>query len=277
MGGPARGLRIKMNEKYDTIGVMYNSYRNADTRIVNNLKGLLELPEGATILDVGAGTGNYTNALAASGYQLKAVEPSDVMQRQMVPHSGVEWFTGTAASIPLPDASVDGVISILAVHHFPDLALAAEEMWRVGGTGPMVLFTIDPEKGESFWFKEYFPGIYRHLFDAFVPVERLIAVFGGGRDTVASIHAFPLPCDFSDLNMHTGWNRPEIYFNPDIRRSMSGFAMADPNEVEKGLGQLRRDLETGQWDKNNAHLRTTNSRDLGFVFVKIQACKPGVS
>ena len=266
-----------MNERYDTIGVMYNAYRHADTRIVTLLKQFLELPKGATILDVGAGTGNYTNALAASGYKLKAVEPSAVMRGQVVPHPGVEWFAGTAASIPLPDGAVDGVVSVLAVHHFPDLALAAKEMRRVGGTGPMVLFTIDPGKGEPFWFTDYFPGIYQRLLDAFVPVERLISVFGKGRDTTASIHAFPLPSDLSDLNMHAGWNRPKIYLNPDIRRSMSGFAMADSAEVEKGLGLLRRDLETGQWDKRNGHLRATDSYDLGFVLVKIQPGKPGIS
>lgn len=248
---------------------MYNAYRNADERIVNILKQLLALPRDATILDLGAGTGNYTNALAASGFKMKAVEPSNIMLGQAVSNRNVEWFSGTAASIPLPDASVDGVVSILAVHHFPDLTPAAKEMWRVTGSGPIVLFTIDPRKGESFWFKNYFPGIYQRLFEAFVPVEELIAIFTGDRDAAAGIHAFPLPGDLSDLNMHTGWNRPEIYFNSAIRRGMSGFAMADPAEVENGLNLLRRDLESGEWDKVNGHLRTKKEYDLGFMFVKI--------
>jgi ubiquinone/menaquinone biosynthesis C-methylase UbiE len=256
--------------RYDTIGLKYNTYRNADIRIVTILKELLGLPDGSTIVDIGAGTGNYTNALASMGYKLKAIEPSAVMREQIIPHPNVEWFAGSAESIPLPDASVNGLISTLAVHHFPDLYNAAAEMWRVCGSGPMVLFTIDPRRGEPFWFREYFSGIYERFFDAFIPVEKLISVFTEKYDTIASIHNFPLPHDLSDLNMHAGWNKPEIYLDPAIRRGMSGFAMSGHSEVQDGLKLLRRDLKTGEWVKRNGRFKTKNSCDLGFIFVKIQ-------
>ena len=51
---------------------------------------------------------------------------------------------------------------------------------------------------------------------------------------------------------------------------MSGFAMADNSEVEAGLDLLGRDLELGEWENRNGHLRTKESYDLGFIFVKIQ-------
>jgi len=260
--------------RYDAIGIKYNSYRNADARIVSVLKELLGLPEGAVVVDVGAGTGNYSNALAASGYRLKAVEPSEVMREQSMPSLNVQWLAGSAESIPLPDASVGGLISTLAVHHFPDLHAAAAEMRRVCGNGPIVLFTIDPRRGEPFWFSEYFPGIYARLFDAFVPVDELISAFTRTHDATATIRSFPLPHDLSDLNMHAGWNRPEVYLDPVARRGMSGFAMADYSEVTTGLDLLGRDLELGEWEKRNGHLRTKESYDLGFIFVKIQPNHP---
>ncbi|MFH0787032.1 MAG: class I SAM-dependent methyltransferase [Pseudomonadota bacterium] len=256
--------------RYDAIGMQYNSYRNADARIVSILKELLGLPEGAVVVDVGAGTGNYSNALAASGYQLKAIEPSEVMRNQSVPSLNVEWLAGSAESIPLPEASAGGLISILAVHHFPDLVAAAAEMRRVCGNGPMVLFTIDPRRGEPFWFREYFPGIYGRLFDAFVPVEELMSAFTRNHDVTATVRGFSLPHDLSDLNMHAGWNRPEVYLDPVARRGMSGFAMADPSEVTAGLDLLGRDLELGEWENRNGYLRMKESYDLGFIFVKIQ-------
>jgi ubiquinone/menaquinone biosynthesis C-methylase UbiE len=262
-----------MNEmcpRYNAIGVTYNAYRNADIRIVTILKNLLGLPDGSTLVDVGAGTGNYTNALASLGYKLKAIEPSAVMREQTIPHPDVEWFAGSAESIPLPDASVDGLISTLAVHHFPDLPTAATEMRRVCGSGPMVFFTIDPRRVEPFWFREYFPGIYKRLFDAFVPVEELISVFTEKHAAFASIHNFPLPHDLSDLNMHAGWNKPEIYLDPEIRKGMSGFALSGNSEIQNGLKQLRRDLKTGEWEKQNGWLRTKDSYNFGFIFVKIQ-------
>jgi ubiquinone/menaquinone biosynthesis C-methylase UbiE len=255
--------------RYDAIGIGYNSHRNADARIVSALKDLLGLQAGAVIVDVGAGTGNYSNALAASGYLLKAVEPSEIMHRQAVPNLKIEWLMGSAESIPLPDSSADGLVSILAVHHFSDLQTAATEMWRVC-KGPMVLFTIDPRKGEPFWFKEYFPGIYARLFDAFIPLRELVSIFNRNGEAITTVRSFPLPKDLSDLNMHAGWNRPEIYFEPAIQRGMSGFALADPVEICNGLNNLRRDLEIGDWDKRFGYLRNIDDYDLGFVFVKIQ-------
>lgn len=260
--------RVTLLIRYDAIGRKYNSHRNADARIVSTLKDLLGLPERAVIVDVGAGTGNYSNTLAASGYLLKAVEPSEIMQRQAVPNHKIEWLIGSAESIPLPDNSADGLISVLAVHHFPDIQTAASEMWRVC-KGPMVLFTIDPRKGEPFWFREYFPGIYARLFEAFIPLGALISIFNRNGVSSATVHDFPLPQDLSDLNMHSGWNKPEIYFEPDIRRGMSGFALADPVEINNGLCKLRHDLETGDWDKRFGYLRYNDDYDLGFVFVKI--------
>jgi ubiquinone/menaquinone biosynthesis C-methylase UbiE len=49
---------------YDSIGKNYNSTRQSDKRIVNKLISLLNLPIGSTIADIGAGTGNYSNAIA---------------------------------------------------------------------------------------------------------------------------------------------------------------------------------------------------------------------
>ncbi|HOF77271.1 MAG TPA: class I SAM-dependent methyltransferase [Smithellaceae bacterium] len=259
--------------RYDTIGTNYNSCRNADARIISVLKDLLGLPEGSVVVDVGAGTGNYSNALAASGYKLKAVEPSEVMRRQAVPSLNVEWLAGSVDSIPLPDASAAGVISTLAVHHFPDIQAAANEMQRVCNNGPIVLFTIDPRRGEPFWFKHYFPSIYGRLFDAFIPVEELISAFTGRNEVTVTVRGFPLPHDLSDMNMHSGWNRPEVYLDPVARCGMSGFAMADHSEVQAGLDLLGRDLKLGKWEQDYGHLRTKESYDLGFIFVKIQQIK----
>jgi hypothetical protein len=69
--------------------------------------------------------------------------------------------------------------------------------------------------------------------------------------------------------MHAGWNKPEIYLDPAIRRGMSGFAMSGHSEVQDGLKLLRRDLKTGEWEKRNGRFKTKSSCDLGFIFIKI--------
>jgi ubiquinone/menaquinone biosynthesis C-methylase UbiE len=254
--------------RYDTIGGTYNAFRNADRRIVSAMHKLLGLPRGSRVADIGAGTGNYTNALARLGYRMFAVEPSATMRGQAAPCPDVEWLAGTAESNPMADASVDGIVATLAIHHFPDLRAAAAEMRRICPEGPIVLFTIDPRRGERCWFEDYFPAIQRRMFDVFRPVEELVSIFTPDPGTQAAVSGFPLPADLSDLNMHAGWNRPEIYLDETIRRGMSGFALASREEGEAGLDRLRTDLATGAWNERYGAQRTRQSCDLGFVFLK---------
>jgi len=255
--------------KYEKIGVNYNSFRNADARISARLQQLLNLPAGSVIADIGAGTGNYTSALAAFGYRMKAVEPAATMRAQAVANPAIEWLPGYAESVPLPDASVDGVMSTLANHHFRDMAAAAGQMHRICPDGPVVLFTIDPRRSEAFWFRDYFPAVHERMFDAFRPVAELVALLRTSSGRNVEVSGFPLPADLSDLNMHAGWNRPEIYLNPAIRAGMSGLALADEAEVSSGLQRLQADLESGLWDARQGDLRQRANLDLGFVFVKV--------
>lgn len=52
-----------MAANYDTIGKTYTSTRAADPRITRRLIDLLALPENSSIIDIGAGSGNYSHAL----------------------------------------------------------------------------------------------------------------------------------------------------------------------------------------------------------------------
>ncbi|MGD8836950.1 MAG: class I SAM-dependent methyltransferase, partial [Desulfobacteraceae bacterium] len=119
---------------FDTIGVTYDDTRQADRRIVARIASLLNLPAGSQVADIGAGTGNYSQALAEAGFRIQAVEPSSVMQRQAQFNADVKWLLGSAEHVPLADASVDGVVSTLAVCHFSDIQKALAEMARISRT-----------------------------------------------------------------------------------------------------------------------------------------------
>ena len=270
--GLGYNLEYFIMARYDEIGKGYNSYRKADHRLLKMLIQLLGLPVGSVVADIGAGTGNYTNGLAEYGYKMKAIEPSEEMRNQALFSENVEYIAGSAESIPLADNSVDGVVSTLAIHHFPSMIDAAREMKRICPNGPIVLFTNDPRLGEEFWFKDYFPEIYQWLFSAYPPVEELADLVANVGKWSKSVHRFPLPHDFSDFNMRSGWNRPELYLDPDVRRCMSGFALASKSEVDDGVERLRGDLESGRWNEKFGALRERDSYDLGFVFLKFERC-----
>jgi SAM-dependent methyltransferase len=96
------------------------------------------IPSGAkTVLDLGAGTGKFTRALAARGLEVVAVDPAPKMLAQLsaaLPDATVH--EGTAEDIPLADASVDAVFAAQA-WHWVDQEVALPQVARVlrpGGT-----------------------------------------------------------------------------------------------------------------------------------------------
>jgi hypothetical protein len=74
---------------YNEIGKGYSIHRQADSRIVESIYQLLDLPANSCVIDVGAGTGNYSNAIAEKGHIVYAVEPSIEMRLQATYHPNV--------------------------------------------------------------------------------------------------------------------------------------------------------------------------------------------
>lgn len=93
------------------------------------------------VVDVGAGTGKLTSALAARFDRVRAVEPDDAMRARLLANvPGVTAFPGTAESIPLPDADTD-LVTVAQAWHWVDPVRATTEVARVlrpGGTLALV-------------------------------------------------------------------------------------------------------------------------------------------
>lgn len=86
----------------------------------------LGLGADATVLDLGAGTGNLTRALRSVFAQVVAVEPDAAMRARF----DGEVRAGSAEAIPLPDGAVDAVFVGEAFHWF-DTERALGEIRRV--------------------------------------------------------------------------------------------------------------------------------------------------
>lgn len=90
------------------------------------------VPEACEVaVDVAAGTGLFTRALAQYVGTVIAVEPDDAMRAVLSARSpGVDVREGTGESMPLPDASVDAVY-VASAWHWLDEARALPELARV--------------------------------------------------------------------------------------------------------------------------------------------------
>ncbi len=255
---------------YDSIGIGYAKHRCAEPRIVEKIIELLGLDAGATLAEIGAGTGNYSRALADEGFHVKTVEPSAAMRAQAIPHDRVAWNVGVAEQLPLGDDSVDGIVCVLAVHHFTSRAAAFREMTRVCPHGPIVVFTHDIECAVDPWFAHYFPRLWSDATAACPSTQELIDTFAAAGRTARSL-PFEVPHDIRDAFMASGWRRPEMYLDPDIRRGISGFALSDQSEIDAGLRRLAADIADGTWHMKYADLLARESVDWGYRFVVCDA------
>jgi SAM-dependent methyltransferase len=93
------------------------------------------VPEDAQlVIELGAGTGKLTRAIAELGVRVVALEPDPRMLAVLREH-GLEGMEGTAEAIPFGDGEADGVVAGSSLHWFEfDEALAEiHRVLRPGG------------------------------------------------------------------------------------------------------------------------------------------------
>lgn len=87
------------------------------------------------ILDLGCGTGRFSEALAHHfNADVVGIDPSVKMlerARQKESRGHVQYRLGSAEAILLPPSSADVIFMSMSFHHFVDRALAARECRRV--------------------------------------------------------------------------------------------------------------------------------------------------
>jgi SAM-dependent methyltransferase len=236
---------------YDTIGVGYRTSRRPDPRIEAQIWNAVG--DTRRILNVGAGTGSYERRDRA----LVAVEPSAVMVSQR--EGSVPVVRANAESLPFPDHSFDVALALMTVHHWNDLQQGLAELRRVSAR--QVVFTFDPAMHDSLWmFNEYVPAAVGLGDDT--PLEVILDAL-----ETDQVEVVPVPADCTDGFATAYWRRPEQYLSPVARDNISAFARLDPQLVEPGIAQLKRDLESGAWLERHGDLMELESLDFGLRLV----------
>lgn len=135
-----------------------------------------------TILDLGCGTGRFSESLAAHfDAEVIGIDPSEKMldqARSKLRDHRVRYQSGCGEAIPLPDKSVDLIFMSMSFHHFNDQKRAARECRRVLRDGAVaILRTGTRERIPLYPYFEFFPASHSIMEDRLPTVAFIREVF----------------------------------------------------------------------------------------------------
>lgn len=238
-----------MEAKYNKIGTGYNRTRQADPYLTQQLLAHLAPQKAGRYLDIGCGTGNYTHEFQQKGVQFVGIDPSEKMlAKAKSRNQQIDWQIGSAEATGLPSASVDGITASLTLHHWTDLGKSFSELHRViKPNGRMVIFTSTPEQMKGYWLNHYFP---KMLMDSMVQMpsfDQIEKTMTQAGFQIINTEPYFIQPDLQDKFLYCGKQKPEAYFEPQIRQGISSFSsLANQQEVKEGLAALRKDIDSGE-------------------------------
>lgn len=234
---------------YGRIGEGYSSYRQPEPAIAAAIVAALGATR--TVLNVGAGAGSYEPV----DREVTAVEPSRSMREQRPPRLP-RAIDAVAEKLPFPDRSFDASMATYSVHQWSDLRAGLAEMRRVT-RGPVLVLTCDPLALDRFWLRDYAPEVTAVEASRYPPIEAICEALGEA--TEVRHVAIPLNC--RDGFNEAYYGRPERLLDERARRACSGWSFVSREAVARFEAELRRDLDSGEWDRRHGSLRTQPSFD----------------
>lgn len=96
------------------------------------MKQLMQPPAGATLLDVGCGTGHFSRRFAAAGQRVTGLDPDPaVLEYARGLGGGVGYLRASATALPVADATYDFVTAVTSLCFVAEASRGLGEMWRV--------------------------------------------------------------------------------------------------------------------------------------------------
>jgi len=245
----------QMQPKYDKIGIHYNQTRKADTYLASRLLHHLNPNESGHYLDIGCGTGNYTDALQRRGFQFVGIDPSnEMLANAKLRNPKIDWQIGSAEKTGLEENSIDGIIACLTIHHWPDLELAFTELNRLlKPKRRLVIFTSTPKQMKGYWLNHYFPEMLKDSMSQMPAFEKVEKAMNSSGFEIAQTERYSVKQDLQDQFLYCGKEKPEVYLDDKVRNGISSFSsLANKREVEQGLTELRKDMDSGKIEEVQA-------------------------
>lgn len=96
------------------------------------LQDLLRPEAGASLLDVGCGTGYFSRRFARVGLSVTGIDPDPAaLTFAWMQGSDIRYVQGNSLELPFPDNAFDYAIAVTSLCFIDDPEQALREMWRV--------------------------------------------------------------------------------------------------------------------------------------------------
>jgi ubiquinone/menaquinone biosynthesis C-methylase UbiE len=123
-----------------------------NARLIETCARVSAFRRGGLIVDLGCGSGVFTDQLSRLGYKAVGLDISSklvALGRNRYP--GVEFLQGDVEYLPFSSSSLDGVLLSGLVHHLPDPSRCAAEVFRVLKPGGAFV-AFDPNRMNPFMY-----------------------------------------------------------------------------------------------------------------------------
>lgn len=127
---------------YGQVATGYDNSRRVEPAVAVAMVEALHSLRARSVLEIGAGTGNYTGALMASGLSVIPLDRSRTMVEIGAQKTFAPWILADAAALPLRRASVDAIAGVNVLHHLPALPVALAEFRRVARAGAVLQVVV---------------------------------------------------------------------------------------------------------------------------------------
>lgn len=236
-------LRIGLLPDYIKQAETYDRTRGASPSILSPLRQALQGAPGRSLVDVGGGTGNYSEVLKAEGWRPLVVDRSSGMLAR-AQSKGLETLLADAQALPLADQSFDAAMLISMLHHLdrPETALSeARRVLRPGGHMAVMAFTR--EDIDDLWLLDYFPITRPWMAETHPPLASIMDELPGATRLEIRFN------DLTDASLAALASHPRLILDPQWRRQTSYFERLErdhASELEEGLARLLDDLDAGR-------------------------------
>jgi len=223
---------------YNEISKTYDDVREGDLALIQRLIQGLPSCADLRILDIGCGTGNYTNLFQnLTQFDVYGVDPSaGMLEKARLKNQHITFKTGLADGIPFEDAFFDFVYMTDVIHHIPDIGAMFVEIRRVlkpSGNGCIV--TQSHRQIEIRPIARYFPGTVRVDKERYPDIYEIIEA--------AKAQGF-IPTG-SEILPEKPFELDASYLELVRKKGYSMLHLISDDEYQAGLKDLEQALQNG--------------------------------